>query len=115
MKIRRDSLDILFLITEKEWESQVKDLAKRGGWKYYHTWRSIHSPAGFPDCVMTKEGRTIIAELKTDKRKSKLSAEQARWLWELRKTPGLEVFVWRPRHFMKVAKILGLKIKELEC
>ena len=93
-------------ISEKDFEGQIRDLSKLFGWKYYHTWRSLHSPAGFPDCVLTREGRTIIAELKTDKRKSKLTPEQARWLWELRKTSNLEVFVWRPRHFEAIAEIL---------
>ena len=53
-------------ITEKQFESQVKDLAKMFGWLYYHTWRSFHSPAGFPDCVMVRGNRTSFAELKTD-------------------------------------------------
>lgn len=93
-------------ITEKQWESHVKGLARLFGYLYYHTWRSIHSPAGFPDCVLTRAGRTIIAKLKTDRRKSKLTVEQARWLWELRKTPNLEVYVWRPRHFEKIMEVL---------
>lgn len=99
MKVKLD-------LTEAQWQSQIADLAKMFGWLFYHTWRSFHSPAGFPDCVLTRAGRTIIAELKTNKRKSKLSPAQARWLWELRKTPGLEVFVWRPRQFDKVVEIL---------
>ena len=41
-------------ITEKQLESQVKDLAKVFGYIYYHTWRSFHSPAGFPDCVLVR-------------------------------------------------------------
>lgn len=97
-----------FEITEKDFESQIKELAELLGWKYYHTWVSIHSPAGFPDCVLSKDGRTIIAELKSNRRRAKLTPEQARWLWELRKTPGLEVYVWRPRHFEKIVeKISG--------
>ena len=93
-------------ITEKEWQQQIADMAKMFGWKYSHPWLSIHSPRGFPDCVLTRAPRTIIAELKTNKRKSKLTPEQARWLLELRKTPGLEVYIWRPRHFEKIARLL---------
>ena len=61
---------------------------------------------GFPDCIITKLGRTIIAELKTNSRKSKLSIEQARWLLILRRTPGLEVFIWRPRQWDRIVSIL---------
>lgn len=93
-------------ITEKEWQQQIADLAKLFRWKYSHPWLSIHSPRGFPDCVLTRAGRTIIAELKTDKRKSKLTPEQSQWLWELRKTLCLEVHVWRPRHIERIVECL---------
>ena len=33
-------------MSEEAWETQVKDLAVLGGWKYYHTYRNQHSPAG---------------------------------------------------------------------
>ena len=102
MKIRIAGIEI----SEKDWESQVKDLARTFGWIYYHTWRSIHSAAGFPDCVLSRGSRTIFAELKTDKRKAKLTLPQARWLWELRKNPGLEVVVWRPRHVDRIKEVL---------
>ncbi|KKM99442.1 hypothetical protein LCGC14_1147790 [marine sediment metagenome] len=90
-------------ITEKQFESQVKDLAKTFNWQYYHTWRSIHSPAGFPDCVMVKEGRIIFAELKSEK--GKVSEEQFEWLEALGKGKA-EVYIWRPSDFDKVVEIL---------
>ena len=79
-------------ITEKQFEAQVKDLAKRLGWKYYHTWRSIHSPAGFPDCVFARE-RVVYAELKTDK--GQPTPDQYEWLCALAEA-GQEVYLWRP-------------------
>lgn len=83
-------------ITEKQFESQVKDLAKMFGWLYYHTWRSFHSPAGFPDCVMVRDTRTIFAELKTDNLSvSQPSFEQYAWLYALNEA-GQEVYLWRP-------------------
>ncbi len=51
-------------ITEAQLERTVKDLAERMGWLYYHTHRSQHSPAGFPDCVMLRGDRQVVAELK---------------------------------------------------
>lgn len=93
-------------ITEKQFQQQIADLAKLFGWKYSHPWLSIHSPRGFPDCVLLRPPRLIFAELKTDRHKSKLSQPQASWLWELRKTPNLEVYVWRPRRINKIVEVL---------
>ena len=70
-------------ISEKAFESQVKHLAKLFGWRYYHTWRSIHSPAGFPDTVMVRPPRLIFAELKSEK--GKLTPEQEAWIEDLKK------------------------------
>lgn len=102
-------------ITEKQFESQVKGLAKVFGWLYYHTWRSIHSPAGFPDCVMVRPPRLIFAELKTEK--GKVSPAQDEWLdilIQLRQSIPYhnsyiinpEVYLWRPSDFDRITEIL---------
>jgi len=92
-------------ITEKEFESQIKDLAKILGWKYYHTWRSIHSPAGFPDCCFVKPPRLVFAELKSEK--GKVSPAQQEWLDSLRACGGnVECYMWRPSDFDEAARIL---------
>jgi len=92
------------LITEKQFESQVKDLAIMFNWFYYHTWRSIHSPAGFPDCVMIRDERVIVVELKSEK--GKVSPQQEQWLNAFRATKMAEVYVWRPSDFDKIVEIL---------
>lgn len=91
-------------ITEKQFESQVKELAKLFGWKYSHTWRSIHSPAGFPDCTMAREGRLVIAELKTET--GQPTPEQYFWLVELSKVLCAEVYLWRPSQIEEIAEVL---------
>lgn len=100
-------------LTEKQFEGQVKDLAKLYGWKYYHTWRSIHSPAGFPDCVMVRPPRLIFAELKSEK--GKATPEQKGWLDILTELESclspesdlmLEVYLWRPSDFDAICEIL---------
>lgn len=90
------------MITEKQFEAQVKDLAKIFGWKYYHTWRSIHSPAGFPDCVFVRE-RVVFAELKTDT--GQPSLEQYEWLATLADA-GQESYLWRPDDIEEIAEVL---------
>ena len=96
------------MITEKQFEAQVKDLARLLGYKYYHTWRSIHSPAGFPDCVMVRNGTVIFAELKSDK--GKLSQHQEEWIEALNKVSsvslGVQVYVWRPADFDRIVEVL---------
>lgn len=107
-------------ITEKQFEAQVKDLAKLFGWKYYHTWRSIHSPAGFPDVVMVRPPRLIFAELKGER--GKVSLEQQEWLDALTDVAAscpvdelpadgenemsIDVYLWRPSDYDKVVEIL---------
>ena len=83
-------------ITEKQFEGQVSYLAKMFGWRYYHPFLSKWSERGWPDVVLLRDGRLILAELKSER--GKLTPDQARWLWELRRVPGLEVRIWRPRH-----------------
>jgi hypothetical protein len=80
-------------LTESQFMAQVIHLAKLYGWNYYFTWKSINSPAGFPDLVMVKGKRLIFAELKV--LGGQLSAEQYFWLWDLMGT-GAEVYLWYP-------------------
>ena len=109
-------------ISEKQFEAQIKDLAKIYHWKYYHTWKSIHSPAGFPDIVMVKPPRLIFAELKSEK--GKITPEQEEWLSLLRQCGSypsssliddkgltlvyqrLGVYLWRPSDFETIIEIL---------
>jgi len=92
-------------ITEAQFERQVKDLASLFGWEYYHTWKSYHSPAGFPDSVLvnTEQQRTIFAELKSEA--GQPSPEQYEWLVALTEA-GNETYLWRPSDFDEVAAIL---------
>jgi len=93
-------------LTEKDLEYQVKDLAKVFGWRYYHTWRSIHSPAGFPDCVMVRGDRLVIAELKSEK--GVVSEKQQEWLDCLGNVgdKDVQVYLWRPCDLEKIVEVL---------
>ena len=42
------------LISEKDFQQQVKDLARMLGWKTYHTYDSRRSDPDFPDLVMAR-------------------------------------------------------------
>lgn len=92
-------------ISEKEWRQLVVDYAHLMGWRVYFTWRSVHSPAGYPDLTMVRRDRLIVAELKTET--GKLSAEQIRWLTDLDGVPGVETFTWRPSAWVEVRDVLA--------
>jgi len=91
-------------ITEKQFQGQVQQLAQLCGWLCYHTWGSIHSPAGFPDLVLVRGSRLVFAELKAAR--GKLTAAQQQWLDALRQTAA-EVYVWRPDDWDSIVACLG--------
>ena len=101
-------MDYLYpALPEKRFQAQIKELAMLLGWKYYHSWSSVRSPAGFPDCVLVKPPRLIFAELKSERQYP--SDHQKHWLDILSKIPGVEVYVWKPSDFNEIAEILGKK------
>jgi hypothetical protein len=59
---------------------------------------------GWPDLVLAKPGRLIVAELKSDT--GRLAADQAKWLTTLREAPRPEVFLWRPHGFNSIVSVL---------
>jgi hypothetical protein len=89
--------------SEKEWQWRVVNFAEAHGWKYYHTYDSRRSPEGFPDLVLLRPGRIVVAELKTDK--GKVTAAQQEWL-EAWQAAGAEVYVWRPSMWAEVQEVL---------
>jgi len=96
-------LDAAPKLTEASFLAQVRKAAKVLGWATYHTHNSQKSEAGFPDLVLTRRPRVIFAELKADR--GKLTDAQRAWLDELRAC-GQEAYVWRPKHWSAVEKLL---------
>jgi len=99
------------LLTEAQFQEWLRQLALTLGWLYYHTHRSIHSPAGFPDAVLVKPPRIIFAELKASGNQP--TEDQWMWLYTLQHCPGVECYLWYPedRDFIEVN--LQNKLKEL--
>lgn len=98
-------------MTEADLQNSLRDLARRFGWLTYHTHDSRRSDPGFPDTVLTRGGRLIFAELKSDK--GRLRPEQMAWLCALRETCDVlhpsrqvQVFVWRPRDWDAIVEVL---------
>jgi len=91
-------------MTERELAGAVRDLAKLFGWLRYHSWTSVHSPAGFPDEILVRGSRLVVAELKSAS--GRLTQAQELWLGAFRAVPSAEVFVWRPADVEEIARIL---------
>lgn len=81
-------------VTEKQLLEAVRDLARLTGWLVYHTHDSRRSEPGFPDLVMTRRGRLIFAELKSEK--GRLTPQQHEWMDALVGRKDWEVYLWRP-------------------
>lgn len=79
-------------VTEKDLQAAVMAEAATNGWRGYHTWTSMHSAGGFPDCVLVRPPRIVFVELKGPR--GKVSEQQAAWLDDLAGVPGVEVYVW---------------------
>ena len=92
------------IITEKEFMSQVKDLAKIYHWKFYHPFLSKWSERGYPDITLIRPPRIIFAELKREG--GVLSPSQQEWAELLRACPGIEYYLWRPNNIEDILTIL---------
>lgn len=82
------------VMTEKDWQTRVLDLARWRGWRVFHPYDSRRSAAGFPDLVLVRGGRLLFIELKSAT--GRVSPSQRRWLADLSACPGVGVYVWRP-------------------
>jgi hypothetical protein len=82
-------------VTEAELQSNVRQVARLGGFITYHTNDSRRSDKGFPDLVMVHPmtGRVVYAELKSEK--GRIRPEQQQWIDALARG-GHTVHVWRP-------------------
>lgn len=93
-------------ISEKEWSKQVLDLALMYGFSLvYHTYRSTHSAAGFPDLVLASPLRKRVLFVETKAERGKLSEPQRYWLAGLRQA-GAEAYCWRPSDLDEIPAIL---------
>lgn len=90
-------------LTEREFTAQLVELATTLGWRRYHTWRSKHSAAGYPDETLVRD-RLIFAELK--RVGAYPTNEQKEWLTALAKA-GVEVYLWTERDLDEIAVVLS--------
>ena len=94
------------LISEKDFQAAVRELAELMGWTVFCTWSSRHSPGGEPDLRLVHpiQKRMIWMELKSAK--GKLTARQVEAI-ETLQAAGEEVYVFRPQDWEQIEKILS--------
>lgn len=75
----------------------VKDFARRQGWRTYHTLRSEGSDPGYPDLILAHEqmDRLVVAELKSA---TGTPTPAQRWWLDFYARWGAETYLWRPKH-----------------
>lgn len=78
---------------ERDLEQSVANMCRDLRLLRYHTHRSQHSPAGFPDDVIVGPGGMLYRELKREGENP--SPAQEKWLLALA-DHGCDVGVWRP-------------------
>ena len=78
---------------EQQLQQLIRGRALELGWLFYHTKDSRRSDGGFPDCVMLRSPRLVIAELKREN--GQLTDGQKAWLKAFEETGG-ETYEWRP-------------------
>lgn len=81
-------------MTEAALQAHVIHAAKQLGWLCYHPWISVHSTSGFPDLLLLRDGRLIVAELKRDGHDP--TPAQLEWLGAFLMVGGCEVYTWHP-------------------
>jgi hypothetical protein len=85
-------------VTEKNLTQAIYDCARRLGWLSLHIYDARRSTPGFPDLLLLRPPRIIVAELKTET--GRLSPYQVEWLDRFRELDGVEVYEWRPTQWL---------------
>lgn len=96
---------------EELFQSDYDMLAAANNWHHYHTFRSKHSPPGYPDCITIKGGVMVVAELKV--KPNKTSQMQESWLEAYRTfatahdlADSVIVRVWYPEDWPEITEFL---------
>lgn len=72
-------------MSEADFSRDFAQLARKRGWKTYHTYNSQRSNVGFPDWILARDGRIVVAELKAVT--GRWGTDQQAWLAALSGTP----------------------------
>ena len=104
--VARTRLSAADVVTEREFQATVIEMARAFGWRVYHTHDSRRSDPGFPDLTMARKGRILFMELKAEK--GKPTEAQLDWLLALRSSFSVNVHValYRPSDMPRIVELL---------
>jgi hypothetical protein len=103
---------------ERDFARWLNDAAKMFGWRFAHFrpartkygWVTpMEGDDGWPDYVLVRPPRLIIAELKRLRRPSEVNLGQKVWLDQLDAVPGVEVYLWTPDQRDEILLCLALE------
>jgi hypothetical protein len=118
--------EVLARQPESAFQRQVIEYAQLRGWRVAHfrsvlvqhkdgrasTWQTPVQAdgAGFPDLIMVRDGRLIVAELKAER--GEMTAEQVAWMeafatLSLDSDGGCEPHLWCPSDWPIIEKVLA--------
>lgn len=92
-------------VTEADWQRTIVELARLNGWLVFHDRVAWRSDPGWPDLVLLRGPRLVVAELKSET--GKLTPAQEAWLMRWRSVPCAEVFVLRPHDWDLIVRVLS--------
>ena len=108
-------------VSEAKFQAAIVELAEWRKWRVYHV-ANVHkhlrndTAVGFPDLVMVRAPRVVVAECK--KKGGKPTAEQLEWLgaWGrcTAENQRLQVFIWYPTDWDQIEDIVEM-IVPVEC
>lgn len=93
--------------TEAQFQSLVIDLARRLGWRCYHTHDSRRSVPGFPDLVLVHADHGLMFRELKRANGGRVTPQQHEWLDALTNA-GQNAAIWKPQHYLD-----GTILKEL--
>ena len=101
-------------MTEREFQRAVVELARLTGWRVFHArpaltrrgrWLTpIQGDAGFPDLLLCRPPRLIVAELKRNG--ARPTPQQQGWLDALSACAGVECYLWTPADWDAIVRML---------
>jgi Holliday junction resolvase len=89
---------------ERHLQAALEQHLRIRGWRYYHSYNSQRSVAGFPDVIALRDKRVLVAEIKTSR--GRVSAPQREWLAAFEQA-GIPAYLWRfPEDWSQVGRLL---------
>lgn len=96
--------DVGALLSEKDFQQQIVDLARTMGWRVFHVFDSRRSDPGFPDLVLVRGPVLLFLELKSER--GRIQPEQAEWIAALKKAKIVEADIVRPNAWAQIEAVL---------